>query len=129
MIFWQYVLPALLGFVAGTIGSLVAPWVNWRIEKKRLALQYKRQTVAEWRAMLADAAVKTTAETDRPLAYYLERNAGFYSLREHLRPDTLAGLVGRTVFVGPDQSTVDGVVGRISEDISAVEKNWGLKDD
>src|SRR5215203_734611 len=31
----QYVVPAVLGLVAGVIGSLIAPWVQWAIEKRR----------------------------------------------------------------------------------------------
>jgi len=32
---FSVVLPAFLGLVAGVVGSLVAPWVHWGIEKRR----------------------------------------------------------------------------------------------
>ena len=43
------ILPALLGFLAGIVGSLVAPWVNWGIEKRRERLRYKRELIRSWR--------------------------------------------------------------------------------
>lgn len=42
------VLPAILGFVAGAIGSLVAPWVNWGIEKRREKRKRRQELVDSW---------------------------------------------------------------------------------
>src|ERR1035437_7017650 len=42
-VFLQYVAPALLGLFAGAIGSLVAPWVTWGIEKRKMKLQARRE--------------------------------------------------------------------------------------
>ena len=36
---------AFLGLVAGIVGSLVAPWVNWGIEKRKIRYQYRRQVI------------------------------------------------------------------------------------
>lgn len=53
------VLAALVGGVAGLItgavSSLVAPWVNWGVEKRRLRFQRRRDLVSEWRAGLSEA--------------------------------------------------------------------------
>ena len=48
-IFVAKVLPAILGFVAGAIGSLVAPWVNWGIEKRRERRKRRQELVDSWR--------------------------------------------------------------------------------
>lgn len=43
------VIAALVGLISGCIGSLIAPWVHWGIEKKRLKLQARRQLISEAR--------------------------------------------------------------------------------
>jgi hypothetical protein len=76
--------------------------------------------------MLAEAIQKSVDNGDE-IQKFLEANADFYSLKEHLAPDTINGLFGRTFVVPPDRSTVDGVVGYISRDISAVERKWKVR--
>jgi hypothetical protein len=39
----QYVVPAVLGLVAGVVGSLVAPWVQWAVETRRNRQNYRRE--------------------------------------------------------------------------------------
>jgi hypothetical protein len=46
---FQVVIPAIAGLVSGGIASLVAPWVNWRIEQKREKLAHKRALIRRWR--------------------------------------------------------------------------------
>jgi len=49
------VVGGLAGLASGALASVVAPWVNWGIEKRRFRLQRRRELVGEWRAGLADA--------------------------------------------------------------------------
>jgi hypothetical protein len=121
--FWDKVITAGIGVITGGIGSLIAPWWNWRIELKRLRFQQKKDTIAKWRTMLAEA-IQKSAEKGDEIQKFLEANADFYSLQEQLAPDTINGLFGRTFVVPPDRSTVDGVVGLIGRDISAAERKW-----
>ena len=44
----------LTGAVTGTISSLIAPWANWGIEKKRLARERRVERVKEWRDGVED---------------------------------------------------------------------------
>jgi len=34
--FLKFAIPAFTGLIAGAIGSIVAPWVQWGIEKRKL---------------------------------------------------------------------------------------------
>lgn len=52
---WSILIPALIGLLAGILGSLVAPWVNWGIEKKREKLKYRREIIQRCRAKIDDA--------------------------------------------------------------------------
>jgi hypothetical protein len=36
--FIKVAIPTLIGLITGTIGSLIAPWVSWGIEKRKLRL-------------------------------------------------------------------------------------------
>ena len=123
---WDKVVPAALGTVGGGVVSLLAPWLNWRIELKRQQLQQKKDTVAKWRAMLANAITESEHEGE-PIQKFIERSPDFYSLRDHLSAETKDALFGRTLVVPPDRSTVDGLAGYIARDISAVEKSWKIR--
>jgi hypothetical protein len=50
---WSIAVPALSGLLAGILGSLVAPWVNWRIEKRREQLCHRRKTIESCRNQIA----------------------------------------------------------------------------
>src|SRR5215212_3297925 len=49
----HYGLPALLGLVAGVVGSLVAPWVHWTIERRRVRLHRRQQLIEDLRYALS----------------------------------------------------------------------------
>lgn len=42
------------GLVTGAIASLIAPWANWGIEKRRLTRERRIVRIAEWRAGVGD---------------------------------------------------------------------------
>lgn len=48
---------AIAGIITGTIASLAAPWANWRVERKKEQLTYRRNLVERMYTMLA--AVRT----------------------------------------------------------------------
>uniref|UniRef100_UPI003F830138 hypothetical protein n=1 Tax=Thalassotalea sp. PLHSN55 TaxID=3435888 RepID=UPI003F830138 len=49
------VVVALIGLISGAIGSLFAPWINWGIEKKRKAIEYKQSRIKDARELLDKA--------------------------------------------------------------------------
>lgn len=44
---------AFAGLISGVVGSLIAPWVHWGVEKRRGRLASRRETIAAWRLALA----------------------------------------------------------------------------
>jgi hypothetical protein len=46
---WSGVISAVAGFIAGAIGSLVAPWVHWSVEKRREKTRYRREIIQRCR--------------------------------------------------------------------------------
>lgn len=49
------VVGGVAGLATGALASVVAPWVNWGIERRRLRLERRQELIAEWRTGLAEA--------------------------------------------------------------------------
>jgi hypothetical protein len=45
----EILVSAIAGLISGTIASLVAPWVNWRVQRVRDQTEYRRQQIKRWR--------------------------------------------------------------------------------
>lgn len=69
-VFFQYVLPSILGLTAGIIGTIVAPWVQWGIEKRKIRLNRKIELLQDVKLWLNNS----------PSDYY-----DFVSSTEYLR--------------------------------------------
>src|SRR5687767_10846727 len=111
-------LPALLGFLAGVLGSLFAPWVQWTIEKRRSKLQYRRDLVKTWREA-AGLALRDGGD--------FRGTAAYSSLRPHLDPQ-LRALVEDPyhLLAGGNARPGDAKHHMILDDIARIEKEWGL---
>lgn len=48
----KYIISGIIGLIGGAIGSLVAPWVNWKLEQKKEQLKQKRELFFNLRAYL-----------------------------------------------------------------------------
>lgn len=79
----------LLGFSGGVVGSLIAPWVNWGIEKRREKLKYRRDLVQRWREAI-EKDFDQLAFNDTAL---------YASLRPHLSKDALDAIEGNRIAV------------------------------
>ncbi len=114
----KVVVPAVVGLIAGAIGSLIAPWVNWGIEKRKLQLAARREFIAAARKALDDSPSKRDF-----------RESGFYSqlrpllsasVRESIESDTIV------VQLGGRGSGADNFVPQVLDEIHALEKKWEL---
>jgi hypothetical protein len=114
---FQVVIPAISGLVSGTIASLVAPWINWRIEQKREKLAYKKEMIRRWRQFLDRKRDFDESE--------LLDSAVYSEMRPHLSSRTVQSI---------ESDTIDVQVGRggyvirslILDDISRLEEEWDL---
>jgi hypothetical protein len=116
------VITALIALVSGAVGSLLAPWAQWGVEKRRERLAHRRVLVATWRKGLArwewDAAANPATP---PLDLF--RTDWYGSLSPFLKK----GLAGqeRTLVVTPvgDRS---GIASTLQGEIDRIEREWGL---
>ena len=114
------VIAGVVGLISGAIGSLIAPWVQWGVEKKRLRRASRQDQIAAWR----------TAVDRDDFAYqpFAQGNA-YATLRPHLPKDLRQtidqwknpGIVTSLPVMGRDPIQV-----RLLEEIARVERKWGL---
>lgn len=57
----------VVGLIAGAIGSLVAPWVQWGIEQKRLRNSRRIELISQWREIISNRAFNRGNLLNNPL--------------------------------------------------------------
>jgi hypothetical protein len=120
----EYVLPAVLALIGGLVGSLIAPIVQWSIEKRRGKAGYRREMIQRWRKAIEHHDFhKRWQKPDQPFA----GTAEYAELRHHIdREFTRALDAGDTIFVavggrGPIEERT-----RLLDAIADLERKWGL---
>lgn len=114
----KVVIPAFAGLVAGMIGSLIAPWVNWGIEKRKLKLAARREFVASVRD-----AVKTIDDKDE-----FREHATYSQLRPFLSERTRVFLESDTLTFqsGGRGGGVNNYKPKVFDDLHSLERKWDL---
>ena len=112
---FQVVIPAISGLLSGTIASLVAPWINWRIEQHREKLAYRRAMIRRWRDFLA---------TDFEQLEF-GGSAIYSEMRPHLSKASRDAIEDATITVrmGRGGNIIHSLV---LDDIARLGKDWNL---
>ena len=50
------IIAGVVGLIAGAIGSLIAPWVQWGVEKRRKKFERRTALIQRWREILTNDA-------------------------------------------------------------------------
>ena len=114
-----YLVAAVIGVVGGFIGSLIAPWVQWGVEKRRDRQAKRRELIRACRSVLSTEIDKKTF-----------RETELYSqLKPHLYKKVIHELEGDesadTSSEDADHRTVD-FKQSLLEDIARIERDWIL---
>jgi hypothetical protein len=48
------IIAGTIGLITGAIGSLVAPWINWGIEKRRKRNERRIELIGTWRKIISN---------------------------------------------------------------------------
>ena len=112
------ILPAAAGLVGGIIGTVIAPWAHWGVEKRRQRQTKRRELISASRALLtSDMDLKTFRET-----------ATYAKLRPHLLKP-VRETVEKLKPTDPENSNEQNeanIKERILEDIARIEREWIL---
>jgi hypothetical protein len=118
---------AIAGLISGVIGSLIEPWVQWAIEKRRNRQNYRRDLIRGAREQLDNCQdIREFANT-----------AAYSSIKLHLRAEVQRSVEDPTLAVyggtpGPGGYRPGHRGGgspnrhRLLDDIARIEKEWGL---
>ena len=124
----EKVLVALIGLTSALIGGVIVAWANWGIEKRKQKLLYRKELIASWRNMLADAAAyqKNNNATDQDVYVYLERHKDYYSYRPYIKVDAQTALGLMTAKNKADDSSLSPLLHNVMMTITRMEKEWDL---
>lgn len=115
------------GLLSGAVGSLVAPWVNWRIDRRRELHRSRADRLTEWRAGLARTKFAVDSLVDE--REWLTE-PWYLSLRPHLSDDVRRHMEFTPNIVG----SIDpgGRMHRpelqelLNDEIDRIAKEWDL---
>jgi hypothetical protein len=116
----QGILTAIIGLIAGIVGSLVAPWIKWGIEKRRLRYNNRLELIKELKVILDNE------EFDRKK--FVNRS-DYHLIRDHLSSKSIDFLESTKFVVrykAPNDPFSPGIK-FILFDLANLERKWGIK--
>lgn len=137
------VIGAVAGLISGSIASIVAPWINWGIEKRKQKLAHRRELIAKWRAMVFHivSVYESDEETDAETFFdLLAKEQDYLSLKPHISDEAYKKLLkaditpGEIIIVqrgalGSGSSRVNpigGFASLLADEVTRIEKEWKL---
>jgi hypothetical protein len=109
---------AVSGSIFGSAASLVSPWVNWGVEKRRLRRESRVKLISTWRLSVMNAE-----STDD-----FRDSAGYASMRPYLLRSIIEHVEGDTITIknGGRGAGVDNFKPTLYDEITRIEKYWKL---
>jgi len=123
---------AIAGLIAGVIGSLVAPWVQWTIEKRRNRQSYRRELIQRWRKIIA---AQIGEETDIWDVEGFSHTAEYSTMKPHLSSASREWIevsvaerraLVKEAGIGPWGNQVMEYRRRLLDELARLEQEWGL---
>ncbi len=115
----HYLIVGVIGLLTGAIGSLIAPWVHWGIEKRRIKLKHRRSLIKEWREILQNTEFNRKLILECPTYGVLQENLTMESRKELERSTN-------EVIISSDSPFSDSDKVLIQRELVCIEKKWGL---
>lgn len=126
----KIIVPALVGLLSGALGSIIAPWIHWGIEKKKMARKNKEELIKEVRLVLSNEEIESS---------FFRNHAVYSRIRPYMSERAKKAVEGEFSGSGPMASEVILVVtgssrhgginpfrNTVLDEISKLEKKWGL---
>lgn len=111
---------AIVGLLTGAIGSLVAPWVNWGIEKRRKRHDKRGALVETWQAIIANPKFERDRIIDHPSYGALKPLLSGEAAKQLHRPANAHIVVRGGSGPGDADRTL------LQREIARIEREWGL---
>ncbi len=112
------IVPAIIGFLTGVLGTLFAPWVNWGIEKRRKKLEYRQELIKSWRKDIDENKGE------------IRETATYAAIRVYLLPEEIQRLeppsIGSKITIHLDSRGTDHKKLILLDAVTRIEKEWKL---
>jgi len=130
----RYVLPPLLGALAGAVGSIFAPWANWGVEKRRELNKARRAQITGFRdtlyvMRLDQTILKRSMSSDQNSSFLLPprdfflKNRRILPLFQYLGDDFFPDIPdGKHTTVRELKDLLERALAKVD----ALEKKWKL---
>ncbi len=107
---------AVAGLITGTLASLVAPWSQWGVEKRRLRREERRELLQRARQLVTTFADPQSSFRDTP---------EYSRLRPYLSPKLRKDIEGDAIIVTIGDGR-GGVVIWLLDEFARIERKWGI---
>lgn len=117
----KIITPAIVGLLSGALGSLLAPWIHWGIEKRREDRKKKQDLINLWRRYIA-----------RSFKWDIFRDTVTFSQMKPYLSDNIIKELDPTEEGESPTVHMRSVIGedtlkkRLLDEITAIEKQWEL---
>jgi len=115
---WTPIIVATIsGLGAGVVGSLIAPWAQWKIEEVRERVKSRRDFIESCRKLISCIPSDQFRETTE-----------YARLRPYLSNDIIERIENDTLYVqkGGRGKGVNNFVPKLHDEVTALEKKWKL---
>lgn len=139
---------AIAGLISGALASLIAPWIQWGIEKRKSQHNDRRNLIKKVRELVIDVSneqerineliAANPSELPKELKYpkaityldALQRHQHFHAIKQFLNESIIESLSNSHLYKLEDRGTILGQLARpfclLLNDISKLEKKWKL---
>jgi hypothetical protein len=115
-----YLLSALLGLLSGALGSLIAPWVHWGIEKRRDKRNARRDLALNAREYIASKSFS---------AFYFYQETYFIRLKPYIDKKVIDWVENFEKYydaVEDPSNLQEDLKVELLKQLQRIEKKWGL---
>ena len=113
------IIAGVVGLISGAIGSLVAPWVAWGIEKRRIKHDRRVELIVRWREILSDQDFDRTHLLNDPSYGPLKELLSQKAKEKLERPTNHISLSLNSPITNFDRDIA-------LQEVARIEKHWGL---
>lgn len=116
----QEIIVALIGLVAGAVGSLIAPWVHWGVEKTKMRQARRTALIDNTRNYVASKSFGVSQFGLQP---------SYARIKDHLSDglvDSIESFEGQRSQVADPVRLREEIRTNILEELKIVEQKWKL---
>ncbi|MBE5451768.1 hypothetical protein [Mycobacteroides abscessus] len=128
---WAAVIGGVAGLATGALSSLIAPWANWGVERRREQLKHKRDLISSWRTGISTIDATGTDSGGFPKGYQVHFTSRYFhtSWYETLRPHLPEALRANTEKSNQTLGfgTPRALKNTLAAEVDRIEAEWDLR--